>query len=175
MRAAERVRWGVQLCLEMRDQLQAEGLRVWQQATSIPKDSDSKRRSSLCVFSPTSRICLRHGHSQMRTTLACADWFTEWYPNARAAKKVVCFINADYIKSPYCMKEFIVAQTNDKLLVVVCDTIHNIMSVSPADFPHASNALAHFDTGGQVIFHEVADEGKTDDVVAEILKVVTEL
>ena len=47
----------------MRHQLEAEGLRVWQQATSIPKDSD--------------------------------NWFTEWYPNARAAKKVVCFINAE--------------------------------------------------------------------------------
>ena len=69
LRAAERVRWGVQLCLEMREHLQAEGLRVWQQATSIPKDSDSKRRSSLCVFSPTSRICLHHGHSQMRQLL----------------------------------------------------------------------------------------------------------
>lgn len=30
-----------QLCLEMRDQLQETGLRVWQQATSIPKDSDN--------------------------------------------------------------------------------------------------------------------------------------
>ena len=107
--------------------------------------------------------------------LAFATGFSEWYPSAVKSRKIVCFLSADYLKSPYCMKEFIVAQTNDKLLVVVCDTIHNIMSVSPADFPHASNALAHFDTGGQVIFHEVADEGKTDDVVAEILKVVTEL
>ena len=35
-----RLPW-TQLCLEMRDQLQETGLRVWQQATSIPKDSDN--------------------------------------------------------------------------------------------------------------------------------------
>jgi hypothetical protein len=26
------------------------------------------------------------------------NWFTEWYPNAREAKKIVCFISADYVK-----------------------------------------------------------------------------
>ena len=44
--------------------------------------------------------------------------------------------------------------------------------------PHGGGAevsTAECLAGGQVIFHEVADEGKTDDVVAEILKVVTEL
>ena len=73
-----------------------------------------------------------------------------------------------YVKSPYCMKEFIVAvsapsesslfgfsqtktdrylfaqQTNNKLLVVVCENIGKITAVDPKDFPHASNALAHF-------------------------------
>ena len=100
----------------------------------------------------------------MRTTLACADWFTEWYPNARAAKKVVCFINADYIKSPYCMKEFGIALASHKLLVVACEPLAHIRAVDPSAYPFASNALAYLLGGGQVIFHD------TEDVVAEILK-----
>ena len=35
-------------------------------------------------------------------------------------------------------------QTNNKLLVVVCENIGKITAVDPKDFPHASNALAHF-------------------------------
>ena len=66
-----------------------------------------------------------------------------------------------YIRSPYCMKEFIVAQTNEKLLVVVCDTIGNIMSVSPADFPHASNALAHFGSSSHALLLPIQPAKRT--------------
>jgi hypothetical protein len=50
--------------------------------------------------------------------------------------------------------------------VVCCDPIREIMKVSPREFPHASNALAYFEGGGQVIFHD------TDDVVTEIMKFI---
>lgn len=39
------------------------------------------------------------------------------------------------------------------LQVVACEPIPNIMAVDPSAFPHASNALAYLDGGGQVIFH----------------------
>ena len=32
--------------------------------------------------------------------------FDEWFPSAVKSNKVVCFISADYLKSPFCMKEF---------------------------------------------------------------------
>ena len=59
------------LCLDVRAQLAASGVRVWQQQTNIPKDSD--------------------------------NWFSEWYPSAVKSRKIVCFISADYLRSPYCM------------------------------------------------------------------------
>ena len=62
------------------------------------------------------------------------------------------------------MKEFGIAQAKGKLLVVACEPLEKINAVSPREFPHASNALAYLENGGQVIFH-----GK-DDTVAEILK-----
>ena len=31
------------------------------------------------------------------------NWFKEWFPNAVQAVKIVCFISADYLKSPFCM------------------------------------------------------------------------
>ena len=37
--------------------------------------------------------------------------------------------------------------------VVACEPIANIMAVDPSAYPHASNALAYLDGGGQVIFH----------------------
>jgi hypothetical protein len=64
------------------------------------------------------------------------------------------------------LQEFGIALAKDKLLVVCCDPIREIMKVSPREFPHASNALAYFEGGGQVIFHD------TDDVVAEIMKFI---
>jgi hypothetical protein len=86
----------------------------------------------------------------------CADsdnWFTEWYPSATKSIKVVCFLTADYIKSPYCMKEFGIGQAKNKLLVVACEPLEKITAVDPEQFPHASNALAFIEGGGQVIFH----------------------
>ena len=43
---------------------------------------------------------------QQRTNIPkdSENWFHEWYPSAVKARKVVCFISADYLKSPYCMK-----------------------------------------------------------------------
>jgi hypothetical protein len=32
----------------------------------------------------------------------CAG-FNEWFPSAVKARKIVCFISVDYLKSPYCM------------------------------------------------------------------------
>ena len=62
------------------------------------------------------------------------------------------------------MKEFGIAQAKDKLLVVACEPVREITAVHPSKYPHASNALAYLEGGGQVIFHD------TEDVVAEILK-----
>ena len=90
--------------------------------------------------------------------------FNEWYPSAAKSIKIVCFLTAAYLKSPYCMKEFGIAQAMDKLLVVACEPIRDITAVDPSKYPHASNALAYLVGGGQVIFHD------KDDVVAEIMK-----
>jgi hypothetical protein len=120
------------LCLEVRGRLVADGVRIWQQRTNIPKDSD--------------------------------NWFSEWYPSATKSKKIVCFISADYLRSPYCMKEWRVAEAKSKLLVVACEPLSHIMAVDPSEYPHASNALAYLDGGGQVIFNG------QDDIVAEIRK-----
>eukprot|EP01047_Picozoa_sp_COSAG01_P000979 COSAG01_NODE_20_length_38868_cov_34.606071_7_plen_719_part_00 len=92
------------------------------------------------------------------------NWFSEWYPNATQARKIVCFLTVDYMKSPFCMKEWCVAESKDKLLVVVLESLDEIKALNPSEYPHASNALAYLDGGGQVIFHD------QDDVVSEILK-----
>ena len=64
------------------------------------------------------------------------------------------------------MKEFGIALAKDKLLVVACEPIAQITAVDPTAFPHASNALAYLEGGGQVIFHD------TDDVEGEIMKFI---
>jgi hypothetical protein len=120
------------LCLRIRAQLTAQGLRVWQQKTNIPKDSD--------------------------------NWFNEWFPSAVKSRKIVCFLTVEYLKSPYCMKEFGIALASHKLLVVACEPLAQIRAVDPSAYPYASNALAYLMGGGQVVFHD------TEDVVTEILK-----
>ena len=90
--------------------------------------------------------------------------FSEWYPSAVKARKIVCFISSDYLRSSFCMKEWRIAESKNKLLVVACEPLAEIAAVDPSEFPHASNALAYLDGGGQVI-----SSGK-DDVVAEIQK-----
>ena len=92
--------------------------------------------------------------------------FNEWYPSAAKSVKIVCFLTTAYLKSPYCMKEFGIAQAMDKLPVVACEPIRDITAVDPSQYPHASNALAYLEGGGQVIFHD------KDDVVAEIMKFI---
>ena len=94
------------------------------------------------------------------------NWFNEWFPSATKSIKIVCFISAAYLRSPYCMKEFGIALAMDKLLVVACEPIAQINSVDATEFPHASNALAYLMGGGQVIFHD------TDDVESEIMKFI---
>lgn len=51
------------------------------------------------------------------------------------------------------MKEFGIGQAKNKLLVVACEPLETITAVDPEQFPHASNALAFIEGGGQVIFH----------------------
>ena len=94
------------------------------------------------------------------------NWFKEWFPNAVQAVKIVCFISADYLRSPFCMKEFRVAQSQGNLLVVACDPLDEIMKVMEeiARHPDASDALAFLMGGGQVIQHG------QEDTVSEILK-----
>ena len=92
------------------------------------------------------------------------NWFNEWFPSAVKSRKIVCFLTVAYLKSPYCMKEFGIALSSHKLLVVACEPLAHINAVDPSTYPHASNALAYLMGGGQVIFHD------TEDVVAEILK-----
>ena len=94
----------------------------------------------------------------------CAKGFSEWYPSAVKSRKIVCFLSADYLKSPYCMKEFRIAQATKKLLAVACEPVAEILAVDVSAFPHASDAHAYLMGGGQVIFN-----GK-EDIVAEIRK-----
>ena len=61
-------------------------------------------------------------------------------------------------------QEWRVAESKGKLLVVACEPVSAIAAVDPSAFPHASNALAYLDGGGQVIFNG------SDDIVAEIRK-----
>ena len=61
-------------------------------------------------------------------------------------------------------QEWRVAESKGKLLVVACEPISVIAAVDPSAFPHASNALAYLDGGGQVIFNG------SDDIVSEIRK-----
>ena len=92
------------------------------------------------------------------------NWFNEWFPSAMKSRKIVCFLTVEYLKSPYCTKEFGIALASHKLLVVACEPLAHIRAVDPSAYPYASNALAYLLGGGQVIFHD------TEDVVAEILK-----
>ena len=103
------------LCLTVRKRLIAHNLRVWQQKTNIPKDSE--------------------------------NWFKEWYPSAISSKKIVCFVTTDYTKSEFCMKEFVVAQANRKLLVVACEPLSVIRQVDARQHPAASDFLAYDPTG----------------------------
>eukprot|EP01047_Picozoa_sp_COSAG01_P056906 COSAG01_NODE_6511_length_3627_cov_14.580499_1_plen_470_part_10 len=107
---------------------------------------------------------LRVWQQRMNIPKDSDNWFSEWYPAAAQARKIICFLTAAYMKSPFCMKEWRVAESKHKLLVVVLEPMEQLRGVNPAEFPHASNALAYLDGGGQVIFHD------TDDVVGEVLK-----
>ena len=111
-------------------------------------------------------LCSTGGVENATLTRAGARRFNEWYPSAAKSIKIVCFLTTAYLKSPYCMKEFGIAQAMDKLLVVACEPVREIAAVDPSKFPHASNALAYLLGGGQVIFHD------TDDVVAETMKFI---
>eukprot|EP01046_Picozoa_sp_COSAG06_P053498 COSAG06_NODE_9266_length_1943_cov_1.715293_1_plen_626_part_01 len=92
------------------------------------------------------------------------NWFNEWYPSASKAIKIPCYLTVNYLKSPYCMKEFGIALAKGKLLAIAIDPLSEIVKVDPSEFPHASNALAYLEGGGQVIFDDA------EDTVAEILK-----
>ncbi len=94
------------------------------------------------------------------------NWFNEWYPSANASIKIVCFLTVAYLKSIFCMKEFSIAQAKGKLLVVACEPLAQIRAVDSSAYPHASNALAYLEGGGQVIFAD------SDDVVDEIIKFI---
>ena len=97
------------------------------------------------------------------------NWFAEWFPSAQKATKIVCFVNADYLTSPWCMKEFRVAEGLGKLLVVACEPISDIMQVDASQYPHASNALAYFLAGGQAICPDGQVFGGEEDVVQKII------
>eukprot|EP01046_Picozoa_sp_COSAG06_P018017 COSAG06_NODE_1240_length_10123_cov_19.440343_3_plen_248_part_00 len=45
------------------------------------------------------------------------NWFNEWYPAAEVSIKIVCFLTAAYLKSPYCMKEFGRCQRSGRCIV----------------------------------------------------------
>ena len=67
------------------------------------------------------------------------NWFKEWFPNAVQSVKIVCFISADYLRSPFCMKEFGIALNRKNLLVVACEPLSEIMKIEHEidRFPHA--------------------------------------
>ena len=94
------------------------------------------------------------------------NWFNEWFPSAVKSRKIVCFISVAYLMSPYCMKEFDIAISTDRLLVVACEPIKQILAVDVSAYPHCSNAHAYLVRGGQVIFNG------QDDIVAEIRKFI---
>ena len=68
------------------------------------------------------------------------------------------------------MKEFRVAESLGKLLVVACEPLSTIMQVDASQYPHASNALAYFLGGGQAICPDGKVFGGEEDVVQKILQ-----
>lgn len=70
------------------------------------------------------------------------NWFNEWYPSAVKARKLVCFISADHLRSTW-MKEFDIALSTDKLLVVTCEPVKQILALDVTTYPHCSNAHAY--------------------------------
>ena len=57
--------------------------------------------------------------------------------------RLLCDVNwSDYTKSEFCMKEFCVAQSKRKLLVVACELLSTIGQVDPRQFPAASGAIS---------------------------------
>ena len=102
----------------------------------------------------------------MRLTMRGRCRFNEWYPSAAKSIKIVCFLTTAYLKSPYCMKEFGIAQAKDKLLVVACEPVREITSVDPSKYPHASTALAYLLGGGQVLFDEFSEQDVANFVVS---------
>ena len=132
--------------------------------------SNKTQHDGLCLGVREDLVAVGVSVWQQQTNIPkdSVNWFNEWYPNAIRALKIVCFISAEYLRSPYCMKEFGVALTTGNLLVVACEPIEQIMAVKAevvrGENIHASTALAYLDTGGQVIFHG------TEDTAKEILK-----
>ena len=45
-------------------------------------------------------------------------------------------ISADYLRSPYCMKEFCIAQATKKLLAVAVEPVADILAVDVGAYPH---------------------------------------
>ena len=70
------------------------------------------------------------------------------------------------------MREWGVAESKAKLVVVVCEPLAQIRKVDPSQYPWASPVLAYLDMGGQVIFAEgsggLPETGECEDVTAEI-------
>ena len=168
----------------MRDQLQETGLRVWQQATSIPKDSDNwftewwafqksfehpQRTNGQfklgCLFVPVQ--VPRRARCQARRMLRERRVRLPIFPMPRGAADAVrvllqlreesvlherihrggkCSVQSSLFgfSQTKTDRNLFAQQTNNKLLVVVCENIGKITAVDPKDFPHASNALAHF-------------------------------
>ena len=74
--------------------------------------SNKTKHDALCldVHAKLVAIGLNVWQQQKNIPKDSVNWFKEWFPNAIKAVKIVCFISADYLRSPYCMKEFDIAQ-----------------------------------------------------------------
>ena len=152
------------MCLEIRKRLVSRGLRVWQQKTNIPKDSENwfnewfpsaiKARKIVCFITA----------AYLKSPCARTPPFVASSLPTRRVFRTADTRSA--CKRRYCMKEFGIALAANKLLVVACEPIAMITAVDAGEYPHASNALAYLMGGGQVIFHD------TDDVEAEIMEFI---
>ena len=83
--------------------------------------SNKTQHDGLCLGVREDLVAVGVSVWQQQTNIPkdSVNWFNEWYPNAIRALKIVCFISAEYLRSPYCMKEFGIAAGKPQPVTVI--------------------------------------------------------
>jgi hypothetical protein len=94
---------------------------------------------------------------------------TQWLKHAQAATVIPCFVDAAYLTSGACCKEYMIAKAMGKVLLVALDD-PAVMAQVP---PHGLNGdlISHFMTGGQCL---LASPGQKYHEPAALAAVIAE-